>query len=165
MLNRYIYGKTLMKKLLFSVILLQAITFSAFAVTPEQILAIDENESIQKGLNTRKGSVGALIANTLILNSEIDQKNVDSKKINESITDIRENVVGIESIGLFDILPIDGWLSDEERPGNLMVGIIALQEMPQMMTTHLENRLKILEQNNTGLIKQEIQKISQEKSS
>lgn len=147
-----------MKKHLIPIILNIALGSTAFAITPEKILADDAHATVRDGIAIRKGSIGALTANTSILNHLMTIEN-SSLEIESSIKAIRENVIGLEAIGVYDLFSVEEWLMDEKKPGNIIVGVLFLQTFPEMINDQIRDRLIELSSTAIDRLKEEILKV------
>lgn len=147
-----------MKKYVLTMALLMTSISSLRAITPEQILKDGQDSSSQNGVVTRKGSIKALIDNVLELNTFLS-KNGSSKEAKVDIEDLRESILGLKSLNVFDVFSVNDWLRNDDRPGQLMVGVLLLQQFPEMMTPEIKDRLSCLSKKVHPLLKNEIEKL------
>jgi hypothetical protein len=76
-----------------------------------------------------------------------------------SIKDIRDSILGLNAVGVFEsFLPID-WLQDEDKLGNIMAGVLYLQQFPQEMTMEIKGKLGSLSKTVPPLLRVEIAKL------
>ena len=82
-----------------------------------------------------------------------------SPEVEQSIQDIRDNIIGLESIGVFNVFPVEDWLLDATRTGNVLVGVLALEAFPMLMNEQIKTRLNELLPLAPDTLKNEIVKI------
>lgn len=110
----------------------------------------------------RKGTVGAMLANTAKLNQLLVQPvSEESKQAIEDIGSVVKSLIpNLKIIGVFDLFSVDEWLQEGAKPGRVLVAIWYLQQYPEVMTTQtLKGLNKITDKNQ--LFYDEVQKIKQ----
>jgi len=143
------------KYIFFTALILQAGT--AMATTAEQIFENGLQSSAHKGIEVRKGTVKSLIENALYLDKHL--KNHTDPKVFSSIQDIREAIPGLDAVGIFETFLAEDWLQDENKPGNIMVSVLYLQQFPKELTRALKRRLTSLSRAVPPLLRNEIAKL------
>ncbi len=147
-----------MKKILVPVALGIALTTSLKGITPEEILSETQSSTVINGVELRKGSIGSLVVNAQAIDVLLSEDE-SQKEVFKAIADIRANIIAVNGSGFFELLPLNGWLSDASRSGNIIVALVALQEIPGLMTDALRARLQDLSELVTGLVKTELSKL------
>ncbi len=144
-----------MKKSVLVISLFIGASGNIMAVTPEQILADGKDTFAKKGVTIRKGSVAALIMNVQLLNVEL-KAHESSDKVEGAIKDLREAIPALEAIDVMNVFQVSDWFESEERPGNVMVGVLFLQQFPQYLTQPIRERLRHISVKAHSRVKAEI---------
>jgi len=147
-----------MNKYLLTMALLMGSVSTLSAITPEQILKDGQDSSSKNGVVSRKGTIKSLIDNVNELNILLSQKD-SSEKAKADIKDLRESMLGLESLDVFKVFPLKDWLIGEGNPGQVMVGVLFLQQFPEMLTPDMKASLSSLSKKAHPLLKNEIEKL------
>lgn len=131
---------------------------SVHAVNAEKVFQGDGNGIVVKGTYVRKGTVAATFHNILALDTLLTSKGSESE-INALLKDQRTLSRALYVLDLFEVQPIEGWLSDAKKPGKIMIAVLALQESKELMTDSVRNRLKELAKTSHPIVKAEIRKV------
>jgi len=144
--------------LLLYVSLLCMAAHSAHAVSAEKVFPGDGNGIVVKGTYVRKGTIAATFHNVLALDKLLSS-NAPESQINAILNDQRPLGRGLYVVDLFEIQPIEGWLRNPNRPGKMMVAVLALQESPELMTDSVRSRLKEISKTCHPIVRSEIGKV------
>jgi len=125
------------------------------AVTPEQILADGKDTFAKKGVTIRKGSVAALIMNVQLLNAKLKSKET-GEHVERIIKDLRAAMPALEAIDVMSVFQASDWFESEARPGNVMVGVLFLQQFPQYLTQPIKEKLRHISIRAHSRVKAEI---------
>ncbi|MBP9694754.1 MAG: hypothetical protein KBE16_08615 [Alphaproteobacteria bacterium] len=128
---------------------------TTYAVTANEIFPEKLNEIVLDGQVVRKGTIGATFINALQLDKLLLTKG-HNNDIEGLIKDQRGLGSGLKATHLFETMPIIDWLKDNQRPGRIMIAVLALQECPDLMTAEIRNRLKQIQKACHPLLKAEI---------
>gem|GEM_PF-5068877 len=137
--------------------LLVGLSASVSAKTPEQVLADGKDSTVLKGVEFRKGTIASLIKNVSLLNEQLKLQETPAG-VNVVIEDMRASIPAQEALDVFNVFKAEEWLVSEQ-PGNLMAGVLFLQQFPQFLTPQIR---EFLIQNSIGahpLLKAEIVKL------
>jgi hypothetical protein len=128
---------------------------TTYAVTANEIFPEKLNEIVLDGQVVRKGTIGATFINALQLDKLLLTKG-HNNDIEGLIKDQRGLGSGLKATHLFETMPIIDWLKDDQRPGRIMIAVLALQECPELMTAEIKRRLQALQKTCPPLLKAEI---------
>ncbi len=128
---------------------------TTYAVTANEIFPEKLNEIVLDGQVVRKGTIGATFINALQLDELLLTKG-HNNDIEGLIKDQRGLGLGLKATHLFETMPIIDWLKDNQRPGRIMIAVLALQECPDLMTAEIKSRLKQIQKACHPLLKAEI---------
>lgn len=147
-----------MKKYILMTALLVQTSTAVVATTAEEIFPNGLESSDNNGIDVRKGTIKALIENALYLDVHL-KKDVSDEKMLSSIKDIRDAIKGLNAVGVFEVFPPEDWFQDENKPGNIMAGVLYLQQYPDQMTAELKKKLGSLSKTVSPLLRAEISKL------
>ena len=147
-----------MKKYLLMTTLLVHTGTAVFATTAEEFFPEGLESSTNNGVDVRKGTIKALIENALYLDVHL-KNGVSDEKTLSSIKDIRDSIAGVKAVGVFEVFPAIDWFQYEVKPGNMMVGVLYLQQFPDQMTAELQQKLVLLPKTTSPLLRAEIAKL------
>lgn len=147
-----------MKKIIILQSILMLVNSASMATTPEQILANGQDTSIRKGIETRKGTIKALIENVIQLNAQLKNEN-PNQDVYSLIKDLKDSLPAQNALEISDIFPAEDWFYDEGKPGSFMVGVLYLQQFPHKITKDLKEKLTKVSKTAHPLLKQEIEKL------
>lgn len=147
-----------MKKYLLMTALLVHVGTAVVAATAEDVFANGLQSSAINGIEVRKGTIKALIENTLYLNIHLKYDDSGDKTLS-SIKDIRDSIQALNAVGVFETFPAADWFQYEDKPGNIMAGVLYLQQFPDQMTSDLKNTLVLLSKKGSPLLRAEIEKL------
>jgi hypothetical protein len=152
-----------MKTIILSMILALTTAQTAMAYNASEVFPGNTDGMIMKGEYVRKGTIKASFDNAVQLNRLLTQK--DSKEdIKNIIKDQLPLGRGLYALEVFEMQPLEGWLSDLKRPGKIMVAVLTLQVCPELMTPKISLKLKELVKTSVPILKAEIHKVLNRKS-
>ncbi|MBA3812896.1 MAG: hypothetical protein H0X26_00145 [Alphaproteobacteria bacterium] len=147
-----------MKKYILMTALLVQAGSATMATTAEQIFEKGLESSAHQGIEVRKGTIKALIENALYLDAHLKDGDSDPQ-VFSCINDIRDSIIGLNAVGVFDTFLAPDWFHDEDKPGNIMAGVLYLQQFPQEMTREIKEKLAHLSHSVAPLLRAEITKL------
>lgn len=152
-----------MKIITLSMILTLTTAQTTIAYTASEVFPGNADGMIMKGVHVRKGTIKASFDNAVRLNRLLNQK--DSKEeIKNIIKDQLPLGRGLYALEVFEMQPLEGWLSDLKRPGKIMVAVLTLQVCPELMKPEISLKLKKLVKTSVPILKAEIHKVLDRKS-
>ncbi|MBN8827620.1 MAG: hypothetical protein J0H68_02815 [Sphingobacteriia bacterium] len=109
----------------------------------------------EKG-EARKGTLAALMVNTMELNKLLNKEkweDKDKKKFEEIEKQVVELIPSAKYIGIFDFFTLNEWISDSSKLGRLYVGLLALERDKSLLTEEIKTFLKSLQINHPLIAK------------
>lgn len=147
-----------MKKYILMTALLVHTGTAVIATTPEEFFPNGLESNANKGREVRKGTIKALIENALYLDVHL-KKDISDQKVLSSIKDIRASIKDLNAVGVFETFPAEDWFQYADKPGNMMVGVLYLQQFPDQMTPELKKKLDSLSKIVSPHLRAEILKL------
>lgn len=147
-----------MKNIMIITSLLAGINGAAKAVTPQDLLPDGQDKATINGVTVRKGSIASLIENVRLLNEMLlgDKPTEGAQGL---MDDIRVALPVQKTFHVFDVFSVEDWISNGGRPGNVLAGVLYLQQYPNAMTDKVHNRLVALSQTAHPVLRNEIAKL------
>ncbi len=147
-----------MKKYILMTALLVQAGSATLATTAEQIFEKGLESSAHQGIEVRKGTIKALIENALYLDVHL-KNGASDPKVFSCIKDIRDSIIALNAVGVFETFLVPDWFHDEGKPGNIMAGVLYLQQFPKEVTMELKKKLISLSKKAPSLLRAEITKL------
>jgi len=147
-----------MKIITLSLILALTASQAAMAHTASEVFPGKEDGMVMKGEFVRKGTIKASFDNAVRLTKLLTQ-NGSEQEIRNIIKDQIPLGRGLYILDVFEMQPLEGWLSDPKRPGKILVAVLTLQTCPELMTDQIRMNLRELAKGSHSILKEEIGKV------
>jgi hypothetical protein len=151
----------IMKTITLSIILALTTSQAALAHSASDVFPGKEDGMVMKGEYVRKGTIKASFDNAVNLSNLMNQTGSEGK-IRAIIKDQMPLGRGLYVLDVFELQPLEGWLSDPKRPGKILVAVLTLQVCPELMTDQIRSTLQTLIKNIHPILKAEIGKVLNE---
>lgn len=122
-------------------------TTSPFPFTPEAILPAGDDTTLAINPYTgesgtaRKGIIAATLNNVVLLNNALTQEPLNRDYINALEQAVRDLIVSLNNVGVFDLFTPYEWLASDDQPGRALVALLYLQHYPHKVNALITQKL------------------------